>query len=355
MDKRWNELGDLLVNYSMKIESGEKVMIAMKELDSFPLTCAIYEAVIKAGGYPQVQFISEELNRLILQYGSWDQINWIPEIEMMGMDWADVYFGLRSPHNFDVHLDISSEKLAAHRRSMGIVSTARWEKTRWCLVCLPNVLLAERAKVDEETFKNIWFNACLQDWSKLSKTWQKWAEKLNKGKTIHILAKGTDLTFSVEGRKWIVEDGIINMPDGEIATAPVTNSVNGFISFDLPASMSGRLVEDIYLEWMNGKMVKATSKTNQDFLHDILNVDEGAKKIGEFAFGTNDKLDCFCREILIDEKIGGTIHIALGRAYPECGGKNQSSIHWDIVKDMRDEGKIYLDEKLIYQKGKMLL
>ncbi len=355
MDKRWKKLGKVLVDYSMEVKPGEKVMIAMKEVETFPLMHAVYQACIEAGAYPQVQFISEELNHLILKYGSDEQLSWVPEIEAMGMDWADVYFGLRGAHNLNVHAEMPASKLSLHRKAMGKVSTARWQKTRWCLLRVPNEALAFQAETDVETITDMWFNSCLLDWPTVSKQWKEWAQILNQGKQVRVLGKGTDLTFSVEGRTWSPADGRSNMPDGEIATSPVTSTVNGEIYFDFPGVLGGRLVHDMRLAWEDGKLVKATSSTNQDFLQEVVNTDEGASKIGEFALGTNDQVTHFCKDILIDEKIGGTMHIALGRAYPKTGGKNQSAIHWDIIKDLREEGEIYLDGKLIVDRGKILL
>ena len=355
MDKRWTELGDLLVNYSVGVKPGEKVMIAFVELESYPLLHSIYWACIKAGAFPQVQFLSEELNRLTLKYGNADQIGWVPEIEAYGMEWADVYFGLRGAHNLDVFWDIPSEKLSLLRKGMGQISTLRWQKTRWCLLRVPNAALAQQAGADEETITDMFFNACLLDWPTVSQEWCKWAEVLNQGKQVRVVGKGTDLSFSIEGRTWDVADGHWNMPDGEIATAPVESSLNGSIYFNYPGVLGGRLVHDIRLSWENGRLVNASSSTNQDFLQSILKTDAGASLIGEFAIGTNPEVKHFCKDILIDEKIDGTIHIALGRAYPKVGGTNQSSIHWDIIKDMRQEGEIFLDGKLIYQNGKMLL
>lgn len=355
MDKRWKALGELLVNYSAKVQPGEKVMIAMGEVSSYPLMHAIYEAALKAGAYPQVQFISEELNHLIMKYGSQAQIDWVPEIEAYGMEWADVYFGLRGAHNLNVHWDVPSDKLSAHRRAMGKISTLRWQKTRWCLLRVPNAALAEQAQVDEETITDMWFNACLLDWPEVGKEWGRWAEILNKGKQVRLVAKNTDLTFSVEGRTWSPALGFSNMPDGEIATSPVTSTVNGQISFEFPGVLGGRLVDNITLRWKEGELVEATSSTHQDFLTAVVHTDPGASKIGEFALGTNPEVTTFCKDILIDEKIGGTIHIALGRAYPSTGGTNQSAIHWDIIKDTRKEGEIYLDGALIFKNGKVLL
>lgn len=355
MDKRWTELGDLLVNYSMAVKPGEKVMIAFVELESYPLLHSIYRACIKAGAFPQVQFLSEELNRLTLQYGNPDQIGRVPEIEAYGMEWADVYFGLRGAHNLDVFWDIPAEKLSLLRKGMGGVSTLRWQKTRWCLLRVPNAALAQQAGVDEETITDMFFNSCLLNWPAVSQEWCRWAEVLNRGKQVRVVGKGTDLSFSVEGRTWDVADGHWNMPDGEIATSPVESTLNGSIYFDYPGVLGGRLVHNIKLRWDNGKLVEASSSTNQDFLQSVVKTDAGASLIGEFAIGTNPGVKHFCKDILIDEKIDGTIHIALGRAYPKVGGTNQSSIHWDIIKDMRQEGQIFLDGRLIYQNGKMLI
>lgn len=355
MDKRWAQLGDLLVNYSMAVKPGEKVMIAFVEVETYPLVHAIYRSCLQAGALPQVQFLSEELNRLALVHGTPEQIGWVPEIEAYGMEWADVYFGLRGAHNLDVFWDIPAEKLSLLRQAMGKISTLRWQKTRWCLLRVPNAALAHQAGVDEETITDMFFNACFLDWPVVSQEWRRWADELTKGDQIRIVGKGTELSFSTEGRTWDVAAGHSNMPDGEIATAPVESTIDGVIYFDFPGVLGGRLVHDIRLRWEQGKLVEATSSTNQDFLRSVLNTDAGASLIGEFAIGTNPEVNYFCKDILIDEKIGGTVHIALGRAYPKVGGTNQSAIHWDIIKDMRQEGEIYLDDELVFRNGKVLL
>jgi len=355
MDIRWTQLGDLLVNYSLEVKPGEKVMIAFVELETYPLVHAIYQACVIAGAYPQVQFLSEELYRLNMVHGAAEQIGWEPEIEAYGMEWADVYFGLRGAHNLDVFWDVPAEKLSLHRKAMGKISTKRWQKTRWCLLRVPNAALAHQAEVDEGTILDMFFNACFLDWPKVSQEWRRWADKLDQGQHIRLTGKGTDLNFSTKGRTWMVADGHINMPDGEIMTSPVESTLDGQIYFDFPGVLGGRLVHDIKLHWESGELVEATSSTNQDFLRAVLNTDPGASLIGEFAIGTNTAIKHFCKDILLDEKIDGTVHIAMGRAYPAVGGTNESAIHWDIIKDMRQEGEILMDGELIYQKGKVLI
>lgn len=354
-DKRWKQLGELLVKYSAKVTPGERVMIAMSELESFPLVDAVYEATIKAGAFPQVQFLSEILRHSLLEHGNDEQLHWVPEIEAYGMEWADVYFGLRGAPNLHEHWDIPAERLSANQAAMGKVSALRWEKTRWCLVRVPNEKFAQQAGVDLETVTDMFFSACLIDWREVGTKWRRWADKLNQTSKIRVVGRETDLSFSVERRKWIVGDGKLNMPDGEIYTSPVTETIEGQIYFEFPGVLGGRLMHDVRLRWKQGKLVEACSSTNQDFLEAIIRADPGASVVGEFGMGTNTAVTLFCKDILIDEKIGGTAHIALGRAYPECGGTNDSDIHWDIIKDTRQHGAVYADDKPVLQDGVFLM
>jgi aminopeptidase len=355
MDKRWKQLGDLLVNYSAVVKPGERVMIAMGEVESLPLVQAVYEATIKAGGYPQVQFVSETLRHSLLKYGSQEQIGWLPEIEAYGMDWADVYFGLRGAHNLYELADIPAERLSINQTAMGKVSTLRWQKTRWCVLRVPNEALALQAETDLETITEMFFDACLIDWQSEVARWGRWADKLNNAAQVRLVGKETDLSFSVKGRTWVVGDGKWNMPDGEILTSPHTETIDGFIYFEFPGVLGGRLMYDMRLRWEKGVLVDATASTNQDFLRAVVNSDAGASLIGEFAMGTNPFVSHFCKDILIDEKIGGTVHIALGRAYPNTSGDNQSAIHWDIIKDIRQEGAVYVDGRVVLEGGKFQL
>ena len=354
-DKRWQQLGELLVNYSAEVRPGERVMIAMVEMESLPLVEAVYEAAIRAGAFPQVQFLSETLRHSLLKHGSDAQIRWVPEIEAYGMEWADVYFGLRGAHTLHELWDIPVARLSLNQAAVGKVSSLRWEKTRWCLVRVPGSDLAQQAETDLGSLVDMFFDACLIDWKAESTLWRGWADKLNRASRIRILARETDLSFSVEGRKWVVGDGRMNMPDGEIATAPITETIDGEIYFELPGVLSGRLVHDIRLRWKQGRLAEVRSSTHQDFLGAVVRTDAGAALIGEFGMGTNPGVTRFCKDILIDEKIGGTIHIALGRAYPESGGTNSSAIHWDIIKDIRGEGTVYADDRPVLQNGVFLL
>jgi aminopeptidase len=330
-------------------------MIAMGEVESLPLAQGVYEAAIKAGAYPQVQFLAETLRHSLLAHGNREQLAWVPEIEAYGMEWADVYFGLRGAYNLHIHSEIDAARLALNQGAMGRVSTLRWQKTRWCLVRVPNPALAFQAETDEESIADMFFAACLLDWEQEAVIWQRWADRLNQGRQVRVVGKETDLSFSVQGRNWVVFDGKLNMPDGEIATAPHTETVDGQIYFEFPGVLGGRLMHDIRLRWERGRLVEATASTNQDYLRAIVATDAGASLIGEFALGTNPHVTRFSRDILLDEKIGGTVHMALGRAYPECGGTNQSALHWDIVKDILREGAVYVDGQVVLEKGTFFL
>ena len=303
-----------------------------------------------------MQFLSETLRHSLLKHGNENQHSWLPEIEAQGMDWAHVYFGLRGASPLDLMSDIPASALAANQAAQGKVSTLRWQKTRWCLVRVPNESLAQQAETDLRTLEDMFFAACLLDYEAASARWHEQAARLRGSERVRIVdGAETDLEFSVAGRKWLVFDGKINMPDGEIYTAPVNDTLNGRIHFELPGVFGGRLIRDIRLEWRAGQLIHASAASNPDYLQRVLRTDAGASRLGEFAFGLNPHINRFCRDILYDEKIGGTVHIALGRAYPECGGINQSSIHWDLVKDLREKGTVYLDGVPVLQGGKLLI
>jgi aminopeptidase len=227
------------------------------------------------------------------------------------------FLGLRGAHNLAELWDIPANRLSLSQAANGKVSSMRWAQTRWCLVRVPNADFAQQAGVDLDTVMDMFFSACLLDWPAETARYQRLAEALQGADQVRIVGKDTDLSFSIQGRRWMIGDGKLNMPDGEMATAPLTETIDGQIYFEFPGVLGGRLVHDMRLRWKQGELVEATASTNQDFLRSILSTDTGAKLIGEFAMGTNPGVNLFCKGILIDEKIGGTIHIALGRAYPE--------------------------------------
>ena len=305
MDKRWKQLASLLVDYSLEVKPGQKVMIAMGEIETYPLVLSCYECCIKAGAYPQVQFLSEELNRSLLKHGNPEQVGLAPGTGAIrnGVG-RRVPGAARGPQSRRV-LGHSGQEARGLPATLGKVSSLRWQKTRWCLLRVPNGALACQAGVDEETLTDMFFDACLLDWRELGRQWRRLSDILNRGKKLRVVGKATDLSFSVEGRRWFVADGKVNMPDGEIATSPVESTADGEIYFELPGVIGGRLVQDLHLRWSKGTLIEAKASSNQDFLEALLETDEGSSRIGEFAFGTNPAVTHFCKDILLDEKIGG--------------------------------------------------
>jgi aminopeptidase len=354
-DLRWDQLAESLVNYSTGTQPGDRLLITMMEVETLPLARAVYAQAVKAGALPQVEFQSAYLERDLMLHGCTEQLDWVPEMQAHGMEWADVYVGLRGARNPHEFAGIPTRRITAHKRAIGKVSAMRIEETRWVLVRVPNESLAQQAEMSLDAMMAFFFNATLRDWAEESRRYRELQQVFQAAETVRILGRDTNLSFSTKGRTYEVGDGHLNMPDGEIFTAPVDNSAEGHIYFEFPGVYVGQCVEGIRLEFSEGQVVEASADSNEELLHEILKTDQGAQRIGEFGVGTNFGIDRFCYDILYDEKIGGTIHIALGRAYTECGGVNQSSLHWDLIKDLRQLGEIQLDGRKVFEKGRFLV
>lgn len=353
-DPRWDELGAVLVGHSTRVAPGERVLIALGEVEALPLARAVYGHAVRAGGLPHVQFGSALLERELLLHGSDEQLDWVPELEARGLEWADVYVGLRALRNPGELEGVPPARLAAHRRALGTLSALRDRETRWVLVRVPTEPFAQQAGASLDEVLERFFGASLRDWAAEAERLRALAERFEAAETVRIVGRGTDLAFSTRGRRYAVGDGTHNMPDGEIYTAPVDGSAEGEIAFELPGSYGGAPVEGIRLELRAGRVERATATAGQDLLDRLLATDEGASRLGEFGVGANPGVDRFVGDILWDEKIGGTIHLALGRAYAECGGVNASAVHWDLVKDLREEGALELDGRRVFENGRWL-
>ncbi len=354
-DQRWSQLGEILVNYSTRTRAGDRLLITMMEPETFPLTLAVYEHAVRAGAFPQVQFSSAYFERALLQHGNEELIARVPDLEQAGMEWADTYIGLRGARNPHELAGIPSDRLTIHKRALGVISALRNEQTRWVLVRVPNESFAQAAGMSLHAMMTFFFAATLRDWEEESRGYRQLRDVFQAGERVRIVGRDTDLTFSTAGRTYVVGDGHINMPDGEIYTAPVDDSAEGVISFEFPGSYAGQTIAGIRLEFRDGEVVDATADAGEALLRRILEIDDGARRIGEFGVGVNFGIDRFVGDILFDEKIGGTIHLALGRAYAECGGTNRSSLHWDIVKDLRRDGAIDLDGRRVFENGRFLV
>jgi len=350
MDKRWNELAKVLVHYSVALQKGERLLITMMETETWPLARACYQEAVRAGGLPFIEFQSAYLERDLMVLGDAAQVEWVNDMSLAGMDWADCYIGLRGARSPAEFQGIPASVLASHKHAMGVISSRR-NRTRWVLSRVPNESFAQQAGMPLDQMMDFYFGAANIDWSAQTTYLEQVRSLFEGGEVVRIVGKDTDITFSTKGRTYALADGHCNMPDGEIYTSPDEHTVDGHIYFEFPGVYAGKNVAGLRMSFKNGELVGYSSETEQEFLDTVLHMDEGACRVGEFGIGLNRKIDSFCYDILYDEKIGGTIHLAMGRAYPKCGGTNDSALHWDIVKDLRKDGKIYVDGKLVMENG----
>lgn len=365
-DIRMEKMADLLVNYSVAVKPGDKVAI---QGDSFaePLLKAIYVKVLQAGGNPFFVITPDGANELFYKYASDSQLQHVPPLTKLIMETYDVRIVIGAETNTKELNNIDPDKIVMRQKARsGIMKTyleraARGE-LRWTYALYPTPAYAQDSDMGLTEYEDFLYSACLGDlndpigyWKRFSAWQEKIVEWLKGKKHIHIIAPGTDLSLSVEGRRFVNCDGHENMPDGEVFTGPVEDSINGHVLFSYPSIENGREVSGIRLWFENGRVVKATADKNEDFLLKTLDTDPGARGVGEFAFGTSRGITRFTRQILFDEKINGSFHMALGASYPETGGKNESAIHWDMICDMRDGGQVTVDGQLIYRNGEFLI
>lgn len=352
-DPRILKTAEILVDYSTKVKKGDYVQI-VADYAAKDLALEVYRLVIKKGAYALIRIGLPGAAYNYYRYASKKQLKHFPKLAMHEMKNVDVVIYLGAPRNTRELSNIDPKKVSIRQKVVEPISEERMKK-RWLIFEYPTNALAQDADMSLEEFEDFVFNATLVDWSKEGKKMQKLANLLNKSDKVRIIGKDTDISMRIKGRNAVVADGDFNMPDGEVFTAPIDNSANGYIKYDFPAIYGGREVDGIKLVFKNGKVIKATAEKNEKFLKQILSTDKGAKYLGELGIGYNYNIKKFVKQILFDEKIGGTVHLALGRAYPECKGKNKSAIHWDMIKDLRKGGKLIIDGKVIQKNGKFLI
>jgi aminopeptidase len=359
------KLSKIAVNYSLEIKKGQRVAIVGPTLAE-ELFQALYVEVLKSGGYPLLLPKIEGFEELRYKYASEDQLFYYDNV-LKKIDKEFECFILISGDYNRKKLSLVESKLIAKVKgspsnkefSELIRKRAAKGEMKWVAIPYPCNSFAQEANMDLFSYTDFVQKALfldredpIKEWKKMKKKHEKLIEYLIHVDKIHILSEDTDLMLSVKGRKWLNACGDVNLPDGEIATGPLENSVNGHIRFTFPGIYLGKEIENIYLEFKDGKVTKAKADKGEDLLKEIIAI-ENANKIGEFAFGTNYGITDFTKNMAFDEKIGGTIHCALGAGFPETGSKNYSAIHWDILKDMRLPGsKIIADGITIYEEGK---
>ena len=364
-DKRLEKLSDILIHHSLKLKKKDLFVIEGSYRSS-PLIKEVYQRALEVGANPYVRIGVEGLSEIFFKKASDSQLKFLSPISKFEIKNIDAKLGIICPENTRNMTNINPKKQAICSKAQQeifdiFLKRAANKDLRWCLTQYPSNASAQDADMSLSEYEDFIFKAAMIDkrdpvshWEKMYKEQEKIKNFLESKNKLHIFAKDTDLILSVNNRKWINCYGKENFPDGEVFTGPIENSIEGNISFSFPGAYGGRLVENIQLWFKKGKIIKHKSTSGEKFLDSMLNMDAGSRRIGEFAFGTNYGIKNYTKNTLFDEKIGGTIHLAAGSGYPETGSKNKSSLHWDMMCDLRKNGEVYADNELIYRNGKFI-
>ena len=353
VDDRITKVAKLLIDYSTRTKNGDRVLIRA-DASAKELALEVYKQALLRGAHPWIRAELPGAKYVFFKHASDEQLGFVPDHDMTEIKNTDVYISLGAPSNVKELSSIDPARISARMKASKEVNEWRVEKTRWVIFAYPTEAYAQEAEMSLTEFEDFVFNACLIDWAEVSKKLQILKQNVDAADKVEIVSPDTRLEFSVKGRKGVAASGDKNMPDGEFFTSVVEDSVNGNIHFDVPAVWYGNVVEGTTLTFEKGKVVSAKAAKNQAFLEKILATDEGAKRIGEFGIGFNYGITKSVKLILFDEKIGGTVHFALGRGYKQTLSQNDSAVHWDMIKDLRKDGEIYFDGKLVMKNGKWL-
>jgi aminopeptidase len=365
-DPRVARLGELVVNYSLGLEPGKVLRIDAPPVAE-PLAVEVYRAALAAGAHPYVDLQLERLPELLLAEANDDQLDYVSPIAKSEIELVDAIVTIWSESNTRALTHADPER---HQRLLGAsqeLAKRRWQRMSdgdlgWLGVLFPTEAHAQDAQMSLAEYERFVFRAChveepgdaVAHWQGVREELGARAEGLSEARELRIVGPGTDLTLGVEGRRWQAADGRYNMPDGEVYTSPLETATEGEISFVFPALFHGREVADIRLRFEGGAVVAAEASRGREYLDAMLEIDDGARRLGEVAFGLNYEIDRFTQNTLFDEKIGGTMHVALGAAFQDLGGRNESGLHWDLVCDLREDGEVYADGELVWRAGRFL-
>jgi aminopeptidase len=348
-DVRCEKLAQVLLFHSLKVKAGENLVIRSSH-NGKPLVDEVYKQAIKAGLHVFVQFTVPEHAKFFMENATEEQLSNSNKFLEAVYEQADAFVVIEAPDNVKNLSKVDPDKNMRYNKVVSLLSRKIMEK-RWVMTNYATHAFAQEAEMSIEEYEDMLFDATLVDYEKMDRDMNKILEIFDKAETVRIVGKDTDLTFSIKGRKGIKCSGSNNIPDGEVFYAPITDSANGHIYYEFPPIRYGVQVDGVRLEFKDGKVVKATADKNEQFLNKMLDTDEGARYLGEFGIGLNYGIQRFIKNILFDEKIGGTIHLAVGNAYEESGGDNRSLVHWDMIKELRVDGEIYADGKLVQKNG----
>ena len=361
----YQKYADLLVNYSLRLKKGDKFLIRGTYLAE-PLLNEIYTAALNAGAHPEFQISLNGSFRLFYENASDEQLNFVSPISKLAIEQYDALVRVDAPFNMKELQSIDSAKKQAFSIARTELTKTFFQRSatndlRWSLCVFPTDAAAQECDFSLAEYQDFVYSACflndddpIAKWKQFHTDQQKIADLLNTKTAFRYLGNDIDISFSTEGRTWISSSGHKNMPDGEIFTGPIEESINGKIRFSYPGFYMGQQVEDICLEVKDGEVVNWSATQGKDLLDKIFEI-PGSRRFGEVAIGTNHGIKKFTKNMLFDEKIGGTIHMAIGAGIPESGAKNESAIHWDMLADMTNGGEIYADNELIYKDGQFIV
>ena len=365
-DIRLERMARVLVHYSLGLQKGDRLAIETGPLAA-PLVREVVREAIHAGAYPETFILLPEVREIVLKESSDEQLSYIPAYRRIQVEEYETILDIAASENTKGLSGIDPARMAVAQKAGHDLFETFMQRSaagslRWCATLFPTNAHAQDAEMSLSDFEEFVYRACfLNDedpvarWQELSRQQEHFVQWLKGKRTVHVRGQDTDLTLSVADRVFINSDGKHNFPSGEFFTGPVEDSANGYIRFSFPASYGGRSVEDVRLRFEHGVVVEATAAQGQDYLEKMLAMDEGACRLGEFAFGNNLNVDRCTKNILFDEKMGGTIHLALGASYPETGGVNHSSLHWDMVCDLRSGSEVRVDGALFSKDGRFVV
>jgi aminopeptidase len=367
-DLRYTNFAKLLVDYSTRIGLGDRVAVTATTAAE-PLLKALYQRILERGGFPHLLIDLPGQDELLFAYASEEQLDAVPAHHKLAFEQFDVLIKIRSELNTRALSAVDINRMARRQKALSVLLGAQMRRgadksLRWMSTLFPTPAYAMEAEMGTEDYQAFFFRACHVDentpdpvafWQSVKTEQQRVIDWIEGHDHVEVRGPNAELSLSIKGRKMVNACGAQNMPDGEIYTGPVEDSADGWVRYTYPAMVQGRIVEGIELTFEKGKVIKASAKKNEELLLKMLETDAGARYIGEFAIGTNFEIDRFTRSILLDEKIGGSFHMALGAGYPETGSVNKSAIHWDMICDIRQDAEIRMDGEVLYRNGSFVI
>lgn len=353
MDQRIIKLSDMLTSYSCDLQKGDRVLIDYEGEAAKPLVCRLIKDAYRLGAKPYINHRDSRVLREILLGCDEEQLEFMNDYQLYQMQGMDAYIAIRGNENTAELSDVPSEKLNLYNRLTTPTLDYRVNKTKWVILRYPNPSMAQLANMSQEAFEDFFFNVCTLDYKKMSRAMDSLVDVMNRTDKVRLVGPDTDLTFSIKDIPAIKCDGLRNIPDGEVYTAPVRESMNGVISYNTPSEEQGFTYENIRFEIKDGKIIKATAN-NDEKINALLDTDEGARYFGEFAIGVNPFVLDPMKDTLFDEKICGSFHLTPGMCYEDAPNGNKSAVHWDLVMIQRPEyggGEIWFDDVLIRKDG----